>query len=192
MLLSPFFALFAKFLLRDSFCGRVKLGGRHSLVFFFVRGQGSSLALPRFLLLQQEAMTCEGQNHPRTWLEPIYGKGMRRGDATKHFSMSEKRFLHGKGGGNSVSGGSGKDLSGHHSLFSVHALFPKVFWALIHWVFSAIRSPNSHNHSYVHYSLISRANEITCLYIHNLRRMVLANVPPFTCLLVTTNTGANH
>ena len=83
-------------------------------------------------------------------------------------------------------------VSKEHSLFSVHTLFPQVFWAFIHGFFSATGTPNSHNHSYVHYSLNSRANVITRMYIHYSRRMVLANVPPFTCLLVTTNTGVNH
>ena len=44
-------------------------------------------------------------------------------------------------------------LSGHHSLFSVHMLFPQVFGAFIHGFFSATRTPNSQNHSYLHYSL---------------------------------------
>ena len=33
---------------------------------------------------------------------------------------------------------------------------------------------------------------MTRMYIHSSRRMVLANAPPFTCLLVTTNTSVNH
>ena len=47
-----------------------------------------------------------------------------------------------------------KELSGHHSLFSVHMLFPQVWGAFIHGFFSATRAPNSHNRSYVHYSLL--------------------------------------
>ena len=45
------------------------------------------------------------------------------------------------------------NLSGHHSLFSVHTLFPQVFLGVRSRVCSATRTPNSQNHSYVHYSL---------------------------------------
>ena len=44
-------------------------------------------------------------------------------------------------------------LSGHHSLFSVHVLFPQVFLAFIRRVFPATRTPNSQHRSHVHYSL---------------------------------------
>ena len=50
---------------------------------------------------------------------------------------------------------------------------------------STMRTPNSRNHSYVHYSLNSQANVITRMCIRYSRRMVLANAPPFMSVLVT-------
>ena len=47
-------------------------------------------------------------------------------------------------------------LGGHHSLFSVHVLFPQVFLAFIYGLFSATRTPNSQSRSYVHSSLSIR------------------------------------
>ena len=47
----------------------------------------------------------------------------------------------------------GSGRSGHHSLFSVHMLFPQVFFCVQSRFLSATRTPNSQNHSYVHYSL---------------------------------------
>ena len=60
--------------------------------------------------------------------------------------------------------------------------FRRIF-AHLFTVRSAMRTLNSHNHSFFHYSLNSQANVITCMYTHYSRRMVLANAPPFTCLL---------
>ena len=86
----------------------------------------------------------------------------------------------------------GWQLSGRHSLFSIDMRFCKLLWAFIHGIFSEKRTPNSLKHSYVHYSLSSRVNAITRMHIHYSRRLVLANAPPFTCMLVTVNPGANH
>ena len=46
-----------------------------------------------------------------------------------------------------------KHPSGHHSLFSVHVLFPQGFFGVHSRVLFTTRTLNSHNHSYVHYSL---------------------------------------
>ena len=75
----------------------------------------------------------------------------------------------------------GSDLCGHHSLFSVHALFPQVSWHSFMGFFSASRMSNSHNPLM---AVIVFSNRVLV--------RVLVNLPPFTCLLVTTNTGTNH
>ena len=71
------------------------------------------------------------------------------------------------------------NLSGHHSLFSVHTLFPQVFGAFIHGFFLQ-RERQIHTITLVFTIHKSRVNVITRMYIHYSRRMVLANALPFT------------
>ena len=57
------------------------------------------------------------------------------------------------------------DLGGHHALFSVHVLSPQGFSSVQSRFLSALRTPNSQNHSYLHYSLSKFMGERNHIHI---------------------------